>query len=125
MATILVVDDERSVREMLGEFLRSHDYEIAEAEDGNGALDWLARHEPDMVILDLQMPGITGLEVLTAIKERYPDLPVVVISGWADEGLAKETLQAGAYEFLTKPLDLAAIAMRLTEKLEIAEPGEP
>lgn len=125
MTKILVVDDERSVREILSAFLTSHGHHVEHAADGHSALDWLARHEPDMVFLDLQMPGITGLEVLSAIKERYPDLPVVVISGWADEDLAKEALKAGAYEFLAKPFDLAAIEMRLMEKLGIGAPETP
>jgi len=123
VAMILVVDDDPTVRALLATLLETRGHVVEQAPDGRSALDRLAHLKPDLVFLDLQMPGVSGMEVLSTIRELHPRLPVVVISGWADEELARESLQAGAYEFLAKPFDLQAIELRLVEKLEMAESG--
>jgi len=120
VARILVIDDDPGVRGILTAFLETRDHIVVNATNGQDGLDRLSGEPFDMAFLDLQMPGMSGLELLTIIKERLPDLPVVVISGWADENLAKEALQSGAYEFLAKPFDLQDIELRLLEKLEMA-----
>lgn len=122
-SSILIVDDEPPIREILRVFLGDLGYETEAVEDGESAIELLEDHRPDMVLLDVRMPGMNGLEVLRAAMEMYPDLPVIMISGYADEDLAREALSQGAYDFFLKPFDLGIVEMRLSTKLGLAGPG--
>jgi two-component system response regulator AtoC len=122
---ILIVDDDDHIRFLLSTFLNERGYETEDADNGESALRWLNDHEPDLVLLDIRMPGLSGIEVLERAHQRYPNLPVIVISGYADEAMARDALRMGAYDFFLKPFDLSTLEMRLSTKLDLlVAPGE-
>jgi DNA-binding NtrC family response regulator len=125
MKQVLIVDDDPAVRNLLLTFLQDKGYRTTAAEDGEKALHWLAGHRPDVVLLDIRMPGISGIDVLQESRRLYPDLPVIVISGYADEALARRALRMGAYDFFLKPFDLATVESRLTTKLDMLDATKP
>src|SRR5210317_16395 len=103
-ASILIVDDEEVVR-------RSHLRSLADtgchteaAEDGHKALQVMEQHPFDVVLLDLKMPGLNGMDVLKTIKERWPDSEVVVITGYPSIETAKEAVRLGAQNYIAKPV---------------------
>jgi CheY-like chemotaxis protein len=98
---ILLVDDDAFVRRLLRLTLSAHDFEIAEASDGDLALDLIDAQHPELVLLDWQMPFTPGSTVLNRLQERHPDLPVVVLT--TDPGERAEAMRLGATAFLTKP----------------------
>lgn len=124
MRKIHIVDDDPQIRTLLEEFLTEKGYEASASENGRAALDWLVRNDPDLILLDMCMPGISGLRLLRKIAALYPSVPIIVISGQADEESAREVLQAGAYDFFLKPFDLASIESHLRMKLEEREASE-
>lgn len=103
---ILIVDDEASIRKSLQSVLSDEGFNVAVVEDGHHALSYLESNPASLVLLDIWMPGIDGLETLVAIKERYPSLPVVMISGHATIAAAIKATKLGASDFIEKPLDL-------------------
>jgi UDP-3-O-[3-hydroxymyristoyl] N-acetylglucosamine deacetylase len=104
--TVLVVDDEEGIRKTLNAVLQDEGYQCLTASSGKEALELLESNIPDLVLLDIWMPVMDGLEVLQIIKNRYPDLPVVMISGHATIQTAVQATKLGAREFIEKPLDL-------------------
>ncbi|MHC4922592.1 MAG: sigma-54-dependent transcriptional regulator [Planctomycetota bacterium] len=103
--SILVVDDEADIREALEMVLRYEKYEVQTAADGDACLTALDGGSIDAVLLDVKMPGRDGLEILEEIRNRRPDMPVVMISGHADRATGWEAAKRGAFDFLDKPLD--------------------
>ena len=100
-ARILLVDDDVFVRRLLRRTLPAHEFEIAEASDGEIALDLIEAQHPELVLLDWEMPATPGSTVLTRLQERHPSLPVVVLT--ADGTQRAEAMRLGARAFLTKP----------------------
>lgn len=115
---ILVVDDEEVVRLCLDRTLSSEHCEVATVPTGNAALELLERRPFDVILLDLRMPGLQGMEVLKTIKEKWPDSEVIIVTGYAAVDSAKEAVALGAYDYLSKPvgpdevIDAATAAMR-------------
>lgn len=107
MKTILIIDDEKSVRDAVKMILAYEKYEVALAEDGAKGLAILdnPEYQIDAVLLDVKMPGIDGIEILQTIKQRLPDMPVIMISGHGTIDTAVEATKFGAFDFLPKPLD--------------------
>lgn len=105
MKSILVVDDDKAIRDTLRMVLQYAKYDPHFAEDGASALAQIASTQFDLVLLDIKMAGMDGLEVLRKIKENEPELPVVMISGHGTIETAVEATRMGAYDFLQKPLD--------------------
>lgn len=103
---ILIVDDEAAIRRSVGGVLRDEGFEVAEVEDGAKAIDFLRDKKPSLVLLDIWMPGMDGLEALVAMKSRNPGLPVVMISGHATIAAALKATRLGAADFIEKPLDI-------------------
>lgn len=102
--SILLVDDDGDFREQISELL--DDYTVCGAADGGAALALLARpHEIDLVILDVNLPGADGTTILKAIKQKYPDLPVLMLTGHSSTSVAIRSLQGRADDFLEKPFD--------------------
>ncbi len=99
---VLVVDDEEPVRYVLEDTL-AEQYEVATADSGAAALAQLAEFRPDVVLLDFNMPGLTGLDVLREIKAREPAIAVVMVSGTADPQVVMTARQLGVFAFLPKP----------------------
>ena len=106
MTRILVVDDERSIRNTLKEILEYEKFEVDVAEDGFEALEKLEKNRFDLVLCDIKMPKMDGLEVLDKIHKLDPDATVVMISGHGTIETAVEAIKKGAYDFISKPLDL-------------------
>ncbi len=104
---VLVVDDEASIRRSLEGVLKDEGFSVVLAEDGESAIRLLMNTRPALVLLDIWMPGMDGLETLRKIKEVHADLPVVMISGHATISTAVAATRAGAVDFLEKPLDLS------------------
>ena len=106
MGKILVVDDEIEACNALKEFLDMKGYEVYTAQDGETALDKVRELRPQLVLLDMIMPGMHGIEVLRGIKKIDPKIGVIMVTVVTDEAKAKKTLQLGAYDYITKPVDL-------------------
>ncbi len=106
MSKILVVDDERSIRNTLKDILEHEKFEVVLAEDGLEALDKMDMGPFDVILCDIKMPQMDGIELLDKIKERDPDAVVVMISGHGTIDTAVEAIKKGAFDFISKPLDL-------------------
>jgi len=106
MTRILVIDDERSIRNTLKEILEYEKFEVEVAEDGFEALEKMEKTRFDLVLCDIKMPRMDGIEVLAKIQEKDPDVTVVMISGHGSIETAVEAIKKGAYDFISKPLDL-------------------
>ena len=105
MIKILIIDDERPIRETLEMFLREKGYEVATSEDGKQGLEAVQRERPEIVILDIRLPGMDGLEVLRRIKEKGEETQVIMITAYHDKETTKQAMKLGAYEYIHKPLD--------------------
>ena len=109
---ILVVDDERAIRRFLDVTLSANHYQIFEAESGRIALDAIAIHRPDLVILDLGLPDMDGVDVVRAIRE-WSQIPVLILSVRDQESQKIAALDAGADDYLTKPFGMGELMARL------------
>lgn len=118
MASILIVDDERSIRNSLKEILEHEEYTIETAENGHQALDILKQKHIDVVLCDIKMPQMDGIELLNIILKDYTTTPVIMISGHGDIETAVDCLKKGAYDFLQKPLDLNRILVTVRNALD-------
>ena len=103
MYSILVVDDEPNYLVVLSELLKDEGFEVFTAADGTAALEVIRAVDLDTVVTDMQMPGMNGLQLLNKIKEKNENLPVVVITAFAEVDKAVQAMQAGAYNYLAKP----------------------
>lgn len=102
--TILTIEDEQLIRDSFRFYLEDHGYRVLEAEDGRAGLAIIRKQNPDLVLLDLRMPEMGGLEVLEQLKHDAPDLPVIVISGTGFIGDVAEAMKHGACNYLLKPV---------------------
>lgn len=119
--TILITDDEKSIRNTLREILEFEKYNILEAENGEKALDTIKKEHIDLVILDIKMQGMDGIEVLEKIKKIAPELPVIMISGHGTIKIAVEATKLGAFDFLEKPPDLNRLLISIRNGLNSSE----
>ena len=102
---VLVVDDETNVRRVLGTLLEQAGCQVAEASSGEEALRRVRSLDPDLVISDLKMPGMDGLDLLAALRARFPEIPVVLLTAHGTIDTAVEAMKRGAHDFLTKPFE--------------------
>ena len=116
-ATVLVIDDEKNIRRTLRMVLEGEGYEVDEAESAELGLERVG-FGPDLVILDVRLPRMSGLEALTRIRETSPQLPVLMISGHASVAEAVQAVQSGATDFFEKPLDRDRVLVRVKNALE-------
>lgn len=118
-AEILIIDDDDAIRDMLALYLRTQGYLVASAADGSTGLARCAQTRPTLVMCDLRMPGMDGLEVLEALNRDYPGLPVIVVSGTGDMDDAIKALKLGASDYVTKPIeDLVVLDHAVERALE-------
>jgi two-component system response regulator PilR (NtrC family) len=115
---ILVVDDERSIRELLAIVLRREGYEVVLAENGRSAIETLEREPVDLLISDIKMPDLTGVEVLRAAKRIDQDILGIMITAFASTETAVEAMRLGACDYLSKPFDVDLLKMKVREKIE-------
>lgn len=123
LGRILVVDDEAPVREVLTEYFATEGYAVETATNGLEALTAIRGGRADLVLLDVRMPGLDGVQVLRRIRELDESVPVIMVTANEDVGLAKETLKLGAFDYVAKPFDfdyldraVAAGLARVAEK---------
>ncbi len=105
MTRILIVDDELVVRDSLARWFESEDFEVMTACSAPEALEQLARSRFDLALVDIKMPGVDGIELQQRLLQADPDLPVIIMTGYASVETAVKALKAGAYDYITKPFD--------------------
>ncbi len=115
---LLIVDDDLAVCDTLAEALNEHGYDCTIETNGLKVISRLQTALFDGVLLDLVMPEIAGLDLLQRIKEPFPDLPVIIITGYGSIETAVESMRAGAADFVTKPIDLAVLDIRIKKAIE-------
>jgi two-component system response regulator PilR (NtrC family) len=115
---ILVVEDERSMREFLEILLRRHKHQVDIADCGGAALELLGQREYDLVITDLKMPGVGGIEVLEQTKRLHPHTEVIIVTAFATAETAIAAMKQGAYDYLTKPFKVDEIVVTVERALE-------
>jgi DNA-binding NtrC family response regulator len=119
MATILVVDDEKNIRTHLTTYVRGLGYRVVSAADAAGALQILEHEALDIVFSDVRMAGMDGLTLLREIRQRQPDVFVVLMTAYATVSQAVEAMHAGAYDYLVKPFSLDQVGLLLERLLEV------
>ncbi|MEW6746320.1 MAG: sigma-54 dependent transcriptional regulator [Planctomycetota bacterium] len=115
---VLVVDDEPAIRDGLREILADAGHEAAGAADGASALESIEDHDFHVVIADIHMPGMDGLELLRRIRANYPHIEVILLTAHATYRMAVDAVKAGAYDFLTKPFDIDLVRLTVARALE-------
>ena len=115
---IFIVDDEEKARANLVNFISPrYDCEITLANDGEAAVERVKSIKPDIILLDVRMPGISGIEAISAIKQISPDSRIIVISAWKSPDVATKAMAAGAFDYLDKPVDFKVFQERLESAL--------
>ena len=120
---ILVVDDEEAIRELVGSYLRTEGFDVAEAVDGEDALSQIAQRAPELVVLDLRLPGISGLDVLREIR-RTSAMYVIVLTARADETDKLIGLELGADDYIKKPFSQRLLIERIRAVLRRRDAGQ-
>ncbi|MDA0701128.1 MAG: sigma-54 dependent transcriptional regulator [Bacteroidetes bacterium] len=123
MPKILIVEDEAAIRRVLSKILKEENpsYEIFEAEDGKKGYNMVIDQEYDLIFSDIKMPGMDGMELLGAIRELRPEIPVVMISGHGDLELAVNAMRLGAFDYISKPPDLNRLLHTVRQALDKKE----
>ena len=103
---ILIVDDQAGIRLLLQELFKRENYETSTAENGLQALQLVEVERPDCVLLDMKMPGVSGIDVLKELKEKWPNLPVIMMTAYDDVALTSQAMEIGAMKYFTKPFDI-------------------
>ncbi len=114
--TILTIDDETAIRTSFALYLSDFDYKVIEAENGRIGLDIIAANQPDLILVDLRMPEVDGLEVLKETQKRWPEIPVIVVSGTGEITDVIEALRLGAWDYILKPIEDMSILIHTIEK---------
>lgn len=122
-ASILVIDDEPQIRRVLRTTLSTHGYEIAEAKTGEEALEWLRKQPPDLVLLDMNMPGMGGVEACREIR-RASDAPIIMLTVRNAERDKVAALDAGADDYVVKPFGIEELLARIRAALRRYAPGD-
>ena len=117
-ASVLVAEDDDLTRELLVKVLRRDGYDVVEAVDGADALEKLRTVRADLVLSDIQMAQVSGMELLDAIQKRAPEIPVVLITAYAEPGAAMDAIMRGAADYLAKPVDIIALRTTVARALE-------
>jgi two-component system response regulator (stage 0 sporulation protein F) len=125
LGRLLIVDDEQPVLEVLGEYFTAQGYEVATADGGAEALAAVRRIRPDVVLLDIRMPGMDGIEVLRRLRQQDERLAVIMVTANEDVALARETLEIGAFDYVAKPFDFRYLDRAVAAALMQGERGGP
>ena len=115
---ILIVDDEEKARENLRKFIAPrYECDIEEANDGESAIEKAKKALPDLILLDVKMPGISGIDAITEIKQICPDSRIIIISAWKSADVATKAMEMGAFNYLDKPIDFKIFQERFEAAL--------
>jgi DNA-binding response OmpR family regulator len=117
MARVLVVDDEPDAVELLQEFLTSKGYEVATAFSGEEALRKVKEERPHLILLDVRMPGMNGLDVLRQVRQVDQEVGVIMVTAVNEEDTGREALKLGAFDYIVKPLNLEYLERSLWYKV--------
>lgn len=112
---ILLVDDESDFRETLLKRMKRRNLDVEDVDSGEAALAWLEKNEVDVVILDVSMPGMGGIEALQKIKRRHPVIEVIMLTGHASMEVAIEGMEMGAFDYLMKPMDMDELLYKIED----------
>ncbi|HDI78059.1 MAG TPA: sigma-54-dependent Fis family transcriptional regulator, partial [Desulfobacteraceae bacterium] len=118
MNTILVVDDEKNYLVVLETLLRSEGYEVITADNAKDALEIVLESDVDLVLTDMKMPGISGMELLETIKRRKPDIPVIMMTAYGTIEMAVEAMKKNAYDYITKPFKNEELKRTIRKAIE-------
>ena len=131
MKKVLLIDDEKDAADSLSSWFEDKGYSIKTAYSGKEGIEYVMNFNPDVVVTDIKMPDMSGLEVLSAIKEYDEMIQVIVITAFDDMDTTIEAIQKGAYDYLAKPLDIKRLELSVrraienrkqSQKLELLEP---
>jgi DNA-binding response OmpR family regulator len=123
MNKLLIVDDEVEICEFLKSFFEDRDFDVAVANGGAQALEKVALFHPEVVLLDIQMPGMDGLQVLKKLKETYPKVKVIMVTAVETQEKIEEAMRLGADNYITKPLSLEYLEKDVQDKIDILAKG--
>ncbi len=115
---ILIVDDEEDVRLFLRDFLNDHEYQVDTAGSGEEALEKIAKNVPNVLLLDIMMPGMDGLQTLEAVKSKNPQVTVIMITALKDEARIVKAKKLGAHDYIVKPFSLSYLESELNRILD-------
>lgn len=115
---ILIVDDEDQICALLMDFLTDAGYDTLQANSGADAVRLVKEARPHLMLLDIRMPEMSGIEILKRVREIDREIGVIMITGYHDIEIAQQALKAGASDFVTKPLDLEYLATSIQQKLK-------
>lgn len=118
MEKILVVDDDQSIRDTLSNYLKRQDYDVYSAKNGIEALEKMKEAHPDLIITDVKMPEMNGLDLLSKVKELDKHIQVIMISAYDDMQSTVKAMQSGAYDYIEKPLEIDKLKLRIKRALE-------
>lgn len=117
MKKLLVVDDEVEICEFLKAFFEDRDYEVYTASSGTNAIEVLQKINPQLILLDIHMPGVDGMRVLRHVKENYPQIKVIMVTAIETQEKIEEAIRLGADNYITKPLSLEYLEKDVQEKI--------
>ena len=115
---VLIVDDELAIRELLVDVLADTDYELSTCDDGESALTALKQDDFDLILTDIMMPGIDGIELIRAAKQLKPDIIPLVMTGYGTLDTARAAVKEGAYDYVLKPFNVAELKFAIANAFE-------
>lgn len=118
LGRVLVVDDEENIREVLSNYLESMNYDVQTAEDGQDALNKYRKGDFDLIISDLLMPNVDGLELLKRVRDMDKDVIFLMITGYPSIETAVDAIKKGAYDYITKPFHMEDVKLRIERAFE-------
>ena len=121
MLTILVIDDERSILQSMEGILSDEGYQVLLADNGREGLEICEREVPDVILLDIAMPGMDGMEVLKRLKEFLPYVPVIIMTGHGSIDMAVKAIKLGSYDFLEKPLEMDKLLLTVKNAIDFGK----
>jgi two-component system response regulator (stage 0 sporulation protein F) len=114
---VLIVDDQNGIRVMLSELLHSEGYSIYQASNGRIALELVQQYQPDLVLLDMKIPGMSGLEILRQIKQQHPEIKVIMMTAYGELNMLNEARDLGALMNFSKPFDIDELRLAVNTEL--------